>query len=266
MRRLAVFVDGGPADRDVLASATAIATRAGAHLDVLYPWNRDHLKTVLPPEANKLAQDLVGPGGQNAARNAFDSMCLGRPNTRWVNVSGHLDDAIRAFGLHYDAVFLKRPPEETGPCARAFNTALFETGAPVVIAPPRPGGTTGERIAIVWSGTPQSSRAMRTAMPMLRTAKEVHLLTNSANHRAEPDLAIEYLRINEVEAAYHPFGGGGLTARGRGRAIIEAARAVSADLLIVGGFGENQIDALFGLGRTTRKLVTATPVPLMLQS
>ncbi len=61
------------------------------------------------------------------------------------------------------------------------------------------------------------------------------------------------------------YDGSGLTARGRGRAIIDAATSVDAGLIVMGAFGGNQIDALLGLGRTTRKLATASPVPLLLQ-
>ena len=91
-------------------------------------------------------------------------------------------------------------------------------------------------------------------------------LTNTANEYAEPEAVTEYLALHDVAAEHLPFDGSRLTARGRGRAIIKAVRSISADLMIMGAFGDNHMDALFGLGRTTRKLVTAAPIPLLLQS
>lgn len=266
MKRLAIFLDGSANDQDSLRSAVSIAGLVGAHLDALYPWTAESLRTALPAGYRSLANDLVGPGGQNAARNAFDRVCHGIANTRWVNVSGRMDHAIRAFGLHYDAVILKRPSEEQGPHVRAFNIALFKTGAPIFIMPPVPPRTIGASIAVVWSGTPQSSRAIRSSIPLLRAAGAVHILTNSANELAEPERVLEYLRVSGIQATHAAFRGESLTARGRGRAIIEAAQAASADMLVMGGFGEYRANALFGLGRTTRKLVTAAPMPLLLQS
>ena len=266
MKRLAIFLDGSANDRDSLNSAAMIAALIGAHLDVLHPWTTESLISALPDGSAALLDDLVGDGGQNAARNAFTDVCQGLPASRWVDVRGTVHDAIRAFGLLYDLIILERLSEERGPHARAFNTALFETGAPVLVTPPSAPAAVGEAIAVVWTATPQSARVTRSALPLLRAAKQVHLLTNSANAYAEPSRALEYLRFHGVAASHVSFDGSHLTARGRGRAIIEAARGVGADLLVMGGFGEYQLDALFGLGRTTRKLVTAAPVPLLLQA
>lgn len=266
MKRLAIFLDGSANDRDSLRSAVMIAALTGAHLDALHPWTTESLVSALPDGAAALFDDVVGEAGHGAARNAFDDICRGLLTARWIDVRGTLHDAIRAFGLLYEMIILERLSEERGPHARAFNTALFETGAPVLVTPPSAPAAVGNRIAVVWTGTPQSARAMRSALPLLQAAKQVHLLTNAANVYAEPARALEYLRFYDVAADHLPFDGSRLTARGRGRAIIEAAGRVGADLLVMGGFGENQFDALFGLGRTTRKLVTASPVPLLLQS
>ena len=56
-----------------------------------------------------------------------------------------------------------------------------------------------------------------------------------------------------------------LTARGRARALLKAVEDLSGDLLIMGAYGENAVNALFGLGRATRKIVTAARVPTLLQ-
>ena len=57
----------------------------------------------------------------------------------------------------------------------------------------------------------------------------------------------------------------GLTARARGRAILAAAGEAGADLLVMGAYGEKRLTALIGLGRATRKVVSATTVPALLQ-
>jgi nucleotide-binding universal stress UspA family protein len=265
MKRLAIFLDGSPNDADSLRSAVLLAARTDAWLDVYHPVGGDDM---LGAVAGAAAAMIPDPGGDDggAARRAFDAVCAGNANARWLDVRDSLDGAIHAYGLLYDAVIVERLSEEQGPHARAFNTALFETGAPVLVTPPTAPQHIGECIAVVWTGTPQSARAMRSALPLLHRAGTVHLMTNRANDLATPEEALEYLDAQGIAATPLAFDGARLTARGRGRAIIDAVRAAGADLMVMGAFGEQRTDALFGLGRTTRKLVTAAPVPLLLQS
>jgi nucleotide-binding universal stress UspA family protein len=266
MKRLSIFIDGSDNDRDSLKSAVAFANLTGAHLDVLYPRPAQAAISVLPDGSAALLDDAIEGTGRGTVKSAFDEICGGMAKARWIDVRGTMDDAIHAFGLLYDTIIVERLSEEQGPHAQAFNTALFETGAPVLVTPPTAPAQIGDVVALVWTGTVQSARALRSALPVLRAADQVHLLTNTANQYADPATVTEYLGHHGVAVEHLAFDGSRLTARGRGRAIIEAVRSISADLMIMGAFGDNAMDALFGLGRTTRKLVTAAPVPLFLQS
>jgi len=173
---------------------------------------------------------------------------------------------MRCLGVAYDIIVMDRLQQETGRSAYAFNTALFETGAPVLVVPPIVPRQFGKRVVVIWTGTCQSGRALRAAVPFLRKAQEVHVLSNMANPMANPTTALDYLNLHGVEGEIGHFDGAGLTARGRGRAVIRAAHENDADLVIMGAFGYNGIERLLNLGRTTRKLVTATPIPLLIQS
>ncbi|MDP6705050.1 MAG: universal stress protein [Alphaproteobacteria bacterium] len=266
MKRLAIFIDGSENDRDSLRSAALFADLTDSHLDVLYPRPAAAAISVLPNGSTALLDDAMDGTGRGAVKSAFDEVCGDMEKARWIDVRGSMDDAIQAFGILYDTIIVERLSEERGPHARAFNTALFETGSPVLVTPPTAPERIGDVVAVVWTGTVQSGRALRSAMPILRAAREVHLLTNTDNKYADPEATTDYLGYHDVAVQHLAFDGSRLTARGRGRAIIEAVRSISADFMIMGAFGDNNIDALFGLGRTTRKLVTAAPVPLFLQS
>ena len=75
----------------------------------------------------------------------------------------------------------------------------------------------------------------------------------------------DYLHVHGLKPAFHSFDGARLTARGRGRAVLAAADALGADLLVMGAFGENKVTALMGLGRATRKIVSDTKIPVLVQ-
>jgi nucleotide-binding universal stress UspA family protein len=47
--------------------------------------------------------------------------------------------------------------------------------------------------------------------------------------------------------------------------MLAAIADMGADSMVMGAFGENRLDAIFGLGRATQKMVTATRVPILLQ-
>lgn len=265
MKRLAYFIDGLDTRLSSVSSATLIADYMDAFLDVHHPWaSRENLAG--RPEWRPVTPENVVGSGRASARALFREACGDRQNTRFVGVDGHLVDAIRSFGVAYDFIIMDRLAEEAGRKPYAFNTALFESGAPVLIVPPTLPPQIENRVVVIWSGTCQSGRALRAALPILEKAKEVFVLSNTTNPMANPVTAADYLNVHGIKCKSDYFVGSGLTARGRGRAVIKAASSMGADMLIMGAFGYNGIERIFDLGRTTRKLVTATPIPLLLQS
>ena len=104
---------------------------------------------------------------EDIARRAFNEVCGELDNARWIAVEGEMDHAIRALSLSYDLTIVERISEEQGPLAKALNTALFETGSPVLVTPPTAPTVIGNVVALIWTGTAQSARAMRS-MPARR--------------------------------------------------------------------------------------------------
>ena len=191
----------------------------------------------------------------------------GRASAEWHEIRDSAPQAIVRFGLFHDLTILERISSEEGPEVLAFNTALFDTGGPVLVTPPESrDGTIGEHVAVAWSPGPQSVRAVRSALPLLREAKTVTIVTNGANPEADPAPLATYLARNGIGTQSQSFSGAKLTARGRGRAMLAAVAETAADLLVMGAYGENRLSAIFGLGRATRKVVTAAPIPLLIQS
>ena len=242
-----------------------IAQFTGAGLDVYYPL-ADRPKVYVTGDTTFAAPHGEIERNVKLARAVFEEVCGDLPAARFMTPEASTEDAIGFYGLYYDAVIVERLTREDGPSARAFNAALFETGAPVLVAPPAVPAAFGRTAAIVWTGTPQATRALHSATPTLQKFAEVHVLTNSDNDFADPSPVLEYLQCYDIKAAERSFDGAQLTARGRGRAIIAAANDISADFLVMGAFGQSRLDAILGLGRTTLKLITASPIPLLLQS
>lgn len=151
-------------------------------------------------------------------------------------------DTTTRNALLNDVTIIERLSHEEGVEVQAFNTALFDTDAPVLV-----------------------TRVIRSALGILRKADDVWVLTNTANKQATPIPIADYLDDYGIEAQTHEFSSEKQTARGRGRAMLAAAKELPADLLVMGAHGENAFSAIFGLDRATRKIVTVSPIPVLIQ-
>jgi nucleotide-binding universal stress UspA family protein len=258
MKVMSVFIDGSANDRDSLTVAAMVARKLNARLDVVHAAGAEVYvvaDSVAMPEPDQQADD--------AAKAAFDQICGSLPNARWVRSEYRQAEAIRRHGFFNDMIVLERVAGDDGPDAESLNIALFETPAPVLVCPPVAPPTVGTSAAVVWSPTLQAAKAVRISLPLLHQAEEVTVLVDSSNEDADPAPLLEYLNAHEIRASVERFDGGALTARGRGRAILEATHG-KADLLVMGAFGENMMSSLLGLGRTTQKIVTATRIPTLI--
>src|SRR3546814_11553190 len=83
-------------------------------------------------------------------------------------------DFLASYARVFDTTVIARPESVSdGPRMGALEAALFESGRPVLLAPP--GGATkiGENILIAWNGTPEAARTVAFAKPLLRRARHV---------------------------------------------------------------------------------------------
>jgi nucleotide-binding universal stress UspA family protein len=260
MKVMSVYLDGSSNDRDSLTVAAMFCEKLGGRLNVIYAsGQRAYVvhESIAIPEASA--------AGLTLAKQAFDAVCGGRPFARFLQVEAKPEDAIRDYGLLTDINILERVHGDAGPDVLALNTALFETPAPVLVCPPSPPATIGTSVAVVWSASIQSAKAVHSAMPLISTAERVTVLLNAANVDADPTHLMEYLSGYGVRPKIISFEGGSLTARGRGRAILAAASENKADFLVMGAYGDNMWSSLTGMGRTTQKVCTATKIPTLIQ-
>jgi nucleotide-binding universal stress UspA family protein len=266
MKQVTIFIDGSANDRVSLASALAFCRCLDGRLKVVHPRPPDDV--VASPDGQTVV--LVKNEEERAARRddaraAYDEICGGLAFTDWQETEETVTEAIVSFGLYSDVVALERLSDEEGPEVLTLNTALFETPGPVLVTPPKAPEVIGRSVVVVWSPTVQSARVVRSALPILQKAESVTTITNSTRPEADPSVLSAYLETHGIKTDLGTFDGGGLTARGRGRAILAAAAKAGADLLVMGAYGENRLTALIGLGRATRKVVSATTIPALIQ-
>lgn len=113
---------------------------------------------------------------------------------------------------------------------------------------------------IAWNGSPESAYAVRVALPLLRLASAVHVITVDENERPPMDDIRRYLEDHGVtaECAQH-----GLNGNTVGFALGEAATEVAAAYIVMGAYGHSRLREAV-LGGVSRRMLAESPVPLLL--
>ena len=110
-------------------------------------------------------------------RQTFDQFGASHPiaqgrgaRFRWRGGAAVEDSALGGLGRVYDITVLSRPGSR-GSRMTALEAALFDSGRPVLMAPPTPPRSFGERVLIHWNASTETARAILFAIPILRKAK-----------------------------------------------------------------------------------------------
>ncbi len=143
---------------------------------------------------------------------------------------------------------------------------LVDCGRPVLVAPRQPSETIGRVVAIAWKDKAEAARAVTAAMPLLKAAKKVVVLSveeqssdASASAESAEHLAAQ-LRRHGMQVEAH-----GLSAERHAGAnvLIEKAKALGADLIVSGAYSHSRMRELV-FGGFTRTLLTACDLPVLL--
>lgn len=113
---------------------------------------------------------------------------------------------------------------------------------------------------VAWDGGHESANALRAALPLLRLARPVHVLT--VREKASdfpPTEALRYLSRHEVHAELHEVPANGPISA----TIAETAQRLGAGLIVMGVFGHSRLRELL-LGGVSRELLERSKVPLLL--
>jgi nucleotide-binding universal stress UspA family protein len=139
------------------------------------------------------------------------------------------------------------------------GTLLLAAGRPVLILAPETTALSAETIVVGWKDTREARRAVADALPLLKTAKDVVVVTVS-----EGDLATEKGVVGDVAAwlASHDVKARGDVYDPQGRAastLEEIAREFGSDLIVTGAYGHSRAREWF-FGGVTRDLLAVSAI------
>jgi nucleotide-binding universal stress UspA family protein len=187
------------------------------------------------------------------------------PSFGWTGERSFGDSQIGSYARIFDCTVLGRPGGERGdPRMATAETVLFESGRPILLAPPVTPQKMGDTVVIAWNQSMETARASAMAMPLFRRAEKVIVMTVEEFRSDGPsgELFAEMLRHHGVPAEFVLRNA---KHRNSGEAILRGAEALGADLIVKGAYTQSRLRQMFFGGATSHLLNYAT-VPVFMTS
>lgn len=172
---------------------------------------------------------------------------------------------MRKHTMFADLCVLARDRGLMGDDFAMLKAALVSCQIPTVLLPAGPVKNAPATVVFAWNGQPPSARAIRAALPFVRSAKRLLVLEYAGNEVNASRMERFFARNGVKPSDWRPYGDSSLTARGRARALVAEAMAENCDLLVMGAYGE-RAEKLFSFGRATDKVASAARIPVLFSS
>jgi nucleotide-binding universal stress UspA family protein len=193
------------------------------------------------------------------ATETTESMSFG-----WLDDASEGESLIGSYGRVFDVIVMKRRDEHSGPMHdRAIESCLFESGRPILLAPPLAPRQIATNVLIAWNCSTEQARAIALAMPLLQKADRVTVLTvigGTGVPGPSAEQLIRYLRCNGVAAEPMRVE---LDGRSTGEVILASAQSLGCDLLIKGAYTQSRLRQWIFGGATQHVLANAA-LPVLL--
>lgn len=265
---------------DLMPSALTTAWLAARHLDAyaegfaLRPALTEYIPFDMVGGLTWVRDDAADEETVQRARRLFEDFMRsngvpfgqgqeGRLSYGWREKAGAGDDFVGNYARVFDVTVLGRPSaDQAYPSMATLEAVLFESGRPVLIAPPSPPERLGDIALVAWNGSTETARAVAFGMPFLHRAQRVVVLEIEGGSVPGPtagDLA-RSLNRNGVGAEAMVVKPGRQSA---GEAILATARSIGCDLLVKGAYTQSRLRQMIFGGQTSHILAEAT-IPVLM--
>lgn len=142
---------------------------------------------------------------------------------------------------------------------------VFGSGRPTIVVPAASGRSVAvDTVAVAWDKSRTAARAIADAMPVLRAAKRVVLLTvigeKEIVSERSGDEFVRHLALQGVSAMARQVDAGD---RMIGEVLRQEVAALGCDLIVMGAYGRSRIRE-FILGGATKAMLTQPPTALFM--
>ena len=274
MRLLALIPEASGTRACLEAAAAAAGIDPEAWIEALHVKVDPLLTSRIDEEAafQRLREHFAGEGSADERARAtwaeFEAWRAAAPTETARRVLAHEiigreEETVIHESCGADLLVMARPHNLDG--HEALYAALFRSGKPLLLVAPHWKPDADARIErhmlIAWTPTEQARRAVAGALPWLRRADRVTVLTVE-KHDQRPDPAELLDLLNREAIAAEPMTADRIEGRTSAR-LLAAAAELDASCLVMGAYRHNPIiDWVFGA--TTRRVIANATIPLLL--
>ncbi len=267
LRDIVVHADDTQAGTARLAFAARLARSWDAHLVAVHVQPSSQLPSRITARVGEQVMEILrAQMAETTARVAQKIATVGRAEGLTVEyrfVEGIPDERLIAHARHGDLTVVGQPDNEAEG-ADIVEALLFGSGRPLLIVP-KVGTYTSEfkHVLVAWNATREAARAVGDALPVLRRAAKVTVLSadpqGTAHRIPGADIAAHLARHGIAATASATFAGDLAV----GDALLNRAADLGADLLVMGGYGRSRTrEAIFG--GATRHILDHMTLPVFM--
>ncbi|MGO4707324.1 universal stress protein [Microvirga sp. 2MCAF38] len=279
IKDILVHLDGSPEDEMRIGHAESIASTHEAHITGLFTNSLPDYAAFASMDGGAGAAALLAQLQDESKREAdevqqrlterFARLGVSNEIRRIEDVPGLISNLVASEARWGDLMVVGQPYRENSKTDwdDLFETVLFEGGRSVLVIPPNRQPTDAiRRILICWRDSREATRAVAEALPFLEKATRTEILvvdptpdgsgtksapaTDIARHLDRHGTEVE---INLVESED----------RGISEVVLEQARRLSADLVVMGGYGHSRAREWI-MGGATRDMLANSEFPILM--
>jgi nucleotide-binding universal stress UspA family protein len=277
IRDVLVHLDGSEADELRLQHAEAIAGAFQAHLTGLFTNALPDLTMAMTPESGAAAVPILqeleadarreGDAVQQRLAERFSRVAVPNEIRRVDGTIGEIADRAVSEARWADLFVASQPYGENGGArwSELFEAVLFGSGRGVYAIPQyRKASNAISRIVVAWRDTRESTRSVAEAAPFIQRAVRTAVIivdppTSPSANVAGADIARHLDRYGTAVEMTVIESGDRLVSE----VILDQARRMSADLIVMGGYGHSRAREWI-LGGVTREMLERSEFPILM--
>lgn len=282
-RTILVPIRGDGRGESVLDHACALGRHFNAHIRAVHckPRAKDLIPfgvavPALVRDQINTSASLITDNEVERLKSLFDdyvkkngiTVCDTRPPNHdtltisWSVTDGKQADIVGIWGRLASVVAVAQPELDTNLGQHTLESALLNTGRPVLLCPKTPVSSLGDNVAIAWNGSAESARAIAMCGSIIAEAKSVTVLC--AEDAENLDLSAEDLILHLQD---HDITATAKTVKSKesslGQSLVTAAKESGADVIIMGAYGRSRGRAMV-LGSVTQWIIDHADMPVLL--
>lgn len=275
-KTILVYLNSAARAEVVLGAALRIAGESDTHIIGLHVVPQVTMPAVVPFEVTGEIMDVQRKALEEQAAKIAETFAqmtrLRQPACEWRLVrASHYDVAsiVDDHGRTADLIVAPQsdPDGDIYMPADVTEDLLMEAGRPILVVPKHGDvKTIGETIMLAWNNSREAARATFDAMPILRGAKIVKLLTVDPKRarKGDPDLPAAEIATS---LARHGVKTEAVVSLTGGLSVVDGLTAQidnhGADLLVMGGYGHSRLrETVFG--GATHDMLEKMTVPVLI--